>query len=388
MPKVIKRTIQHELMESAKAYPVTTILGPRQSGKTTLAKLTFPEKPYVNMEAPDVRKFSQEDPRRFLAQFPDGAILDEVQRTPEILSYIQVFVDEKKQNNLFILTGSHQLELQQEITQSLAGRTGILHLYPLSMTEIDQVYTSLSVDERLFLGGYPRIFEHNLQPHRFYRDYVQTYLERDLRQIVNVKDLDQFQRFIYLCASRVGQLIEYTHFANDLGISRHTVKEWLSVLKASFITWTLPPYFENFGKQIIKSPKLYFTDVGLLCYLLGAQESQHIAQHPLRGQIFENYVLLELIKARVNAGIEPRVFYFRDKQQNEIDIIIQTGTGLDAIEVKSSQTFHPHFLKTVKKFNDIASKKLVRGYVVYCGEHQQMIDDIQVLNYHNILQID
>lgn len=388
MSQLITRIMQTELRSCAQSYPVTTLLGPRQSGKTTLAKTTFPDKPYVNLEAPDQRDFALSDPRRFLNQFPQGAILDEIQRTPELLSYIQVMVDEEKKNGLFILTGSHQLELQQEVSQSLAGRTGILHLHPLSLLEIKNSGRQYSLDDYLFNGGYPRIYEYNLQPARFYRDYVQTYLERDLKQIFAVKDLDQFQRFMYLCAARVGSTIDYTSMANDLGISRHTLKEWISVLKASFITFTLPPYFENFGKQIIKSSKLYFNDTGLLCHLLGIQEKIQLNRHPLRGQIFENFVITELIKQQENLGKKPLLFFYRDKHQNEVDIIWQKGHKLIAIEIKSSQTFNLAFLKGVKKFRQLAIHHETQGIVLYSGKIEQVIDDIEVINYEHIDRLD
>ncbi|PHQ78536.1 MAG: AAA family ATPase [Coxiella sp. (in: Bacteria)] len=377
-----------ELLESSRSYPIVTILGPRQSGKTTLAKLTFPGKAYVSLEAPDERQFAITDPRRFLERFAEGAILDEIQRTPELLSYLQTIVDEQNQNGRFVLTGSHQLELQQSITQSLAGRTGMLHLYPLSLSELKTISNQFSLDEQMMHGGYPRIYEHHITPLRFYRDYTQTYLERDLKQITQVKDLDQFQRFLYLCAARVGCLIDYTSLANELGISRHTIKHWISVLKASFIITTLPPYFENFGKQIIKSSKLYFTDVGLLCYLLGIQETIQLERHPLRGEIFENLVLLELIKNDVNRGIEPRLFFYRDSQQNEVDIIKPKGNDLIAIEIKSSQTFNKGFLKPMGKFKALAKNRKVQGVIIYSGQQEQMINDVQLLNYQHTKKID
>lgn len=387
MNHVIKREIMPELLESSRSYPIVTILGPRQSGKTTLSRLTFPSKTYVNLEAPDERQFAITDPRRFLERFTDGAILDEIQRVPELLSYLQTLVDEQKQNGKFILTGSHQLELQESITQSLAGRTGMLHLYPLSLSELNTVTHGLSLDEKMMYGGYPRIYEHHIAPLRFYRDYTQTYLERDLKQITHVKDLDQFQRFLYLLAARVGCLIDYTSLANDLGISRHTVKQWISVLKASFIITTLPPYFENFGKQIIKSSKLYFTDVGLLCYLLGIQETIQIERHPLRGAVFENLVLLELMKNDVNRGIEPRLFFYRDNHKNEVDIIKPEGNNIIAIEIKSSQTFNKSFLGTVEKFKTLAKNKNIKGAVIYSGAQEQIVHNIHVLNYQNSKEI-
>ena len=387
MPELFQRQIKKELITSSQSYPVVTILGPRQSGKTTLAKLTFPDKPYVNLETPDERELALTDPKRFLAQFPEGAIFDEIQRVPQLLSYIQAWVDEKKQPRQYILTGSHQLELQQEVSQSLAGRTGVLHLYPLSLYELQSIRGKYSIDEQLIYGGYPRIYEYDLAPLRFYRDYVQTYLERDLKQIINVKDLDQFRRFMYLCAARVGTLLDYTSFANDLGISRHTVKQWFSVLKASFIIFTLPPYFENFGKQIIKSSKIYFSDVGLLCYLLGVENAVQIARHPLRGLVFENLILTEYMKHRLNRGMDPRMFFYRDNNRNEVDLIVPTGSELLAIEIKSAETFNKQFLKSLYKFNTMVTKQTVQPYLIYAGQQEQTVNEIQLLNYLHLDQL-
>ncbi|MCB1827567.1 MAG: ATP-binding protein, partial [Coxiellaceae bacterium] len=324
----LERNILHELYETAESYPVTTIIGPRQSGKTTLAKAAFPQKPYVNLEAPDQRELALQDPRHFLEKYPDGAIFDEIQRTPELLSYIQTIVDEKEEHGLFILTGSHQLSLQEGISQSLAGRTGMLHLLPLSLSEIKTKVRNFSLEEQLFYGGYPKIYKQNISPQRFYRDYVQTYLERDVKQISHIKDLDQFRRFLQLCASRAGSLLDYTSLSNELGIARSTAKEWLSVLQASFILNTLPPYFENFGKRITKSPKIYFNDVGLLCYLLGIQEPEQIETHPLRGMLFENLVYTELKKLHYNRGKEANFYFYRDSNQIEIDLMYQQGSDL------------------------------------------------------------
>ncbi len=380
----LKRSIQSEFLESARSYPVVTIIGPRQSGKTTLAKTTFANKAYVNLEIPEERALATSDPKRFLRQFPDGAILDEIQRVPQLLSYIQAIVDGQEKNGLFILTGSHQLELQQEITQSLAGRTGMLKLLPLSLAELRSTQAHFSLEQQIYYGGYPRIYKNNISPKRFYRDYVQTYVERDVKKIINIKDLDQFQRLLNLCAARVGQVIDYTSMANELGIARDTVKSWLSVLKASFLITTLPPYFENFGKRIIKTPKLYFTDVGLVSYLLGIQEFAQIARHPLRGQLFENLVLLELMKLHYNRGDNTQFYYYRDNHQNEIDILFQQGLHLNAVEIKSTETFNKNLLKSLKKFEHIAEPTNIKPYLIYAGEREQQVNTHQIIQYLNI----
>ncbi len=383
----IKRTIFQELMDSAGSYPVVTVIGPRQSGKTTLVRMAFPNKTYVSLENPDIRSFALEDPRQFLEQYSDGAIIDEIQRVPSLLSYLQEIVDAQDRTGLFILTGSHQLLLQEEITQSLAGRTGILRLLPLSLQELEQIGINHNLDEQLFYGFYPRIYKHSIQPQRFYRDYVQTYIERDVKLMVNIKELNQFQRFLSLCATRIGQLIDYTHLANELGISRHTVKTWLSILKASFIIDMLPPYFENLGKRIIKSSKLYFNDVGLACYLLGIRSAEHILHHPLRGSLFENLVISEITKQRLNKGEESSLYFYRNNNQVEVDLIFQQGLDLIAVEIKSSKTFHKDFLKGLIYFKELAAQYQVKGYLVYSGDHEQKLGDVHVLNYNNVEKI-
>lgn len=341
----INRNIRNEILSCAKSYPVVTVIGPRQSGKTTLVRTVFTNKPYVNLEDPDIRSFVNADPRSFLDKYKDGAIIDEIQRLPELLSYIQVIVDNNDQPGLFILTGSHQLALQENISQSLAGRTGILQLLPFSMQELHQLpdNNELNLDQQILKGFYPRIYKHNIEPQRFYRDYVQTYLERDVKLLVNIKDLDQFQRFISLCATRIGQFIDYTQMANDLGISRHTIKQWISILKASFIIATLPPYFENLGKRITKTSKLYFIDVGLACFLLNISTVEQLEHHPLRGHIFENLIIIEMMKLMLNKGQLPRLYYYRDSNQLEVDLVFQSASYLTAIEIKSARTFHKNF---------------------------------------------
>lgn len=386
--KLLKRQILKEFMLSMKSYPIVTLTGPRQSGKTTLAKAAFPEKIYKNLELPDLRQFAKLDPHAFIDEIKEGAILDEIQRVPELLSYLQAYVDEHPKKGQFVLTGSHQMALNEGVTQSLAGRTGLLHLLPLSLSELAEAKgVSHSLDEQLFYGGYPRIYKEDIEPQRYYRDYVQTYLERDVRQIINVKDLDQFQRFLHLCAARSGQLIDYTSMGNDLGISRIKVKEWISVLQASYLVFSLQPYYDNFGKRIIKSSKLYFTDVGLLCYLLGINNASQVTHHPLRGQLFENLVILELLKSQLNRGEEPRLYFYRDNHQNEIDVLMPRGNELIAIEIKSSKTFHESFLKTLVELQNLIPSQPLKRYLVYAGDYEQKVKGIQVLNYKNIKNI-
>ena len=380
---MFKRELQAEIKDLAKGYPIVTVVGPRQSGKTTLVQQTFPEKMYANLEFPDIRAMAINDPRGFLEQFPNGAILDEIQRAPELLSYIQPLVDKKDQKGMFILTGSHQLELQAAISQSLAGRTALLTLLPLNLAELNVAGFDLSVDEWIFKGGYPRIYKESLDPTKAYRNYFQTYVERDLRQLIQVKDLIQFERFVQVIAGRIGQIINMEEIGGEVGISSHTVKEWISILEASFIVFRLSPYFENFGKRVIKSPKLYFNDVGLATYILGIQNKTQLLRDPLRGHLFENAIILELKKHRLNKGLDPSLFYYRDIQRNEIDIIYKKGHELVPIEIKSSKTYHSEFTVNLRYFQKIAKNRAVKSFLIYAGDFEQRIHTTEILNFKN-----
>lgn len=381
------REIESELKELAKAYPIVTIIGPRQSGKTTLVKHLFPDKAYANLEDPDMRNLADSDPRGFLDNYPNGVILDEIQRVPKLLSYIQVIVDAKEEKGLFILTGSHQLELHQAVSQSLAGRTALLSLLPMSIHELLLANFDYTLDEFMLKGGYPRIYKDNLDPTKAYRNYFQTYVERDLRQLIHIKDLLQFERFIRIAAGRIGQILNLEEIGNEVGVSSHTVKAWISILEASFIIFRLQPYFQNFGKRIIKSPKLFFTDVGLACYLLGIENITQLSRDPLRGHLVENLVVTELVKARFNQGLKHKLYYYRDVQKNEIDIIFEQNHILIPIEVKSSKTYHSEFLKNVQFFQSLVGSRAPNGYVVYAGQIEQKIQNIHLINYKRAKEI-
>ena len=375
------RIITEELEDLARSYPVVTVTGPRQSGKTTLVKNCFPNKPYVNLEAPDTQEFIRKDPRGFLEKYPEGAILDEIQRVPELLSYIQVIIDEKNIKGMFILTGSHQLGLFEAITQSLAGRTALLKLLPLSLRELELAGINLTLEEYIYHGGYPRIFFDNLNPSKAYRNYFQTYLERDLRQLIQVKNLGQFQKFVRMCAGRIGQILNYEGIANDVGVSSKTIKEWISILEASFVIFKLEPYFENFGKRVIKSPKLYFSDVGLATYLLDIENPSQISRDPLKGNLVENLVVLEIIKSRLNKGLDPKLYFFRDAHGHEVDLIFKSASKLVPIEIKTAKTFHKDFLKNLKFFKDLVGEKCENGFLIYSGDQKQKIGDFSILKY-------
>lgn len=380
---MFKRDIETELKELAKQYPIVTVIGPRQSGKTTVVKHAFPKKLYANLEFPDIREMAISDPRGFLEQFPDGAILDEIQRAPQLLSYIQPLVDSRDEKGLFILTGSHQVELQETVSQSLAGRTALLTLLPMTLLELKGAGFDLSINEWLLKGGYPRIYKDGLDPTKAYRNYFQTYVERDLRQIIQVKDLMQFERFIQILAGRIGQIVNMEEVGGEVGISSHTVKQWISILEASFIVFRLPPYFENFGKRTIKSPKIYFNDVGLASYLLGIQNETQITRDPLRGNLFENAIILELKKHRLNLGLGPSLFYYRDVQKNEVDVLFKKGHELIPIEIKSSKTYHSEFTKNLQFFQSIAKERTKEAFLVYAGEAEQKVHSTRILNFKN-----
>lgn len=376
----IKRQIEQEIRDMAASYPVVTLTGPRQCGKTTVIKHIFQHYPYINLEAPDILDEIKADPRRFLRLHKEGVIIDEIQRYPELLSYIQVVVDEEKKLGQFILTGSNQLALSAAVSQSLAGRTALLNLLPLSITEVGNIKNN-EVDHYLFSGFYPRIYEINMPPVKYYRDYVGSYVERDIRQLIHIKDISLFKKCLKLLAGRLGQILNYQSLANEVGVSGHTIKAWLSILEALYIIKLLPPYFENFGKRAIKSPKIFFIDVGLACYLLGIREISQVERDPLRGALFENMVIMEFFKMRYNKGETGDLYFFRDNNQNEIDLVFKQGAQLVPVEIKSSETFQSYFLKGLEKFNEIANNTPPIGFLIYAGEKSMSIRSSHVLNF-------
>lgn len=380
----IERSLLAELRAMMALYPVVTVIGPRQSGKSTLVRQAYPELPYVSLEDPDERWMAVSDPRAFLARFPNGVILDEIQQQPHLLSYIQGIVDAKKQKGLFLLTGSHQLALHAAISQSLAGRTAVLKLLPLSLQELTHQTAGWSMVQHLLAGGYPSVCAQEMPVLKFYRDYIQTYLERDVRTLSHVQDLVAFQQFMRFCAGHTGQVIHYENFSNALGISVTTVKNWLSILEASFIVFRLSPYYEHFGKRIRKAQKLYFFDTGLACYLSNITDVTQLQSHPLRGGLFENLVILEIYKHYLHQGIEPYLYFFRESNENEVDLLIQQGHQFIPIEIKSSQTFHSDFLKGLRYFKKIAKERCRAGFLVYTGTQTQALDTFALVNFKNL----
>jgi len=374
---MIERTITPLLRQLASQYPVITLTGPRQSGKTTLAKSLFAGKPYVSLEDPDIRRFAAEDPRGFLATYQQGAIFDEVQRAPDLASYLQGMVDADPQPGRFILTGSHQFELMTQVSQSLAGRTAVLRLLPFTLAEVQRIKMDHAPDlaQTLLTGFYPRIHDKGLNPAQALADYFATYVERDLRQLAAVQDLQRFERFVRLCAGRTGQLLNLNSLGNDAGVSHVTARAWVDLLQTSYIVHLLPPWFTNSGKRLIKAPKLYFYDVGLACWLLGLRTAEQVARDPLWGSLFENFIVMEAMKDRLNAGESAEMYFYRDSEGNEVDLLLPTGGKMHAIEIKAGATVNPDYFKGLKTFAAHHPSAVSGGGVVFGGTQNQNRND-------------
>lgn len=361
---MILRKAENELKSLARQYKSIAVTGPRQSGKTTLVRKAFPDKQYVNLENPDVRRFALDDPKGFLSTYPDGAILDEVQRTPELFSYLQQILDEKNGKGQFILTGSNNFLLQDNISQSLAGRIGYLFLLPLSIEEISP--ETGQANQLMLKGGYPELYQKEIEIDKYYANYIRTYIERDVRLLKNINDLYVFERFLRLCAGRTGQLLNMSSLANDTGIDVKTVSSWIGVLEASFIVFRLQPYHKNFNKRIVKMPKLYFYDTGLAAALMGIDSASQLDIHPFRGGLFENLVILEFLKRLFNRGKPNNLFFWRDNTGNEIDLLIKHEQRRIPVEIKSGQTITDDFFKGIKYWNKLTQSE--GGYLVYGGD--------------------
>ncbi|USO02680.1 MAG: ATP-binding protein [Alphaproteobacteria bacterium] len=378
---MFKRDIADHIKKLARQFPVITITGPRQSGKTTLAKTLFPDKLYVNLEELGPRQLAKSDPKEFLSFYKDGAIIDEAQYVPELFSYIQVRVDQKDTPGEFILTGSQNFLMMENITQSLAGRVGVVELLPLSYHEIQTEISIASPYELLVKGFYPRIYNANIESSLFYKSYIQTYVERDVRQIKNIENLDTFQKFMKLCAMRVGQLLNVSALALECGVSQNTAKNWLSLLKTSYIAFTLMPHFKNFNKRLVKQPKLYFYDTGLAGALLDVEEIT--PEHNLKGRLFENFVVTELIKTRWNQLKTHNLYFWRDSAGHEVDVVFEAGDELVPIEIKASQTFRQEFFKELNYFKTLSQGS--RSHLVYAGEEDLPKGVVSWRNVQSIL---
>jgi uncharacterized protein len=381
----IPRNAESRLQHFASGYPVVVVTGPRQSGKSTLVRHAFPDHRYVSLEDLDQREFAETDPRGFLNQFNGCAILDEAQRCPALFSYLQTRVDERQQPGEFILTGSQQFGLLSGITQSLAGRAALLTLLPMTYSELQRSgKIGKNLDKILFDGAYPPIFDRGLEPHPWHGNYVRTYLERDVRQLIKVQDLGTFQRFLKLCAGRTGQLLNLSSLANDCGITHNTVKSWVSVLEASYIVHLLPPHHQNFSKRLVKTPKLYFLDTGLATWLLGIQNSEQLATHVQRGALFESWIISELLKARYNAGETSNLYFWRDRSGHEVDLLIDHGTHLSPLEIKSGQTINQDYFKGLNFWRKLTGETAGQAWLVYGGDARQSRSDVTILPWYDI----
>ncbi|MCU0599479.1 MAG: ATP-binding protein [Desulfobacterales bacterium] len=398
---MIPRQLERKIRQTAEQYPVISLTGPRQSGKTTLIREMFPDMQYFSLEDPELRHLAGEDPRGFLAQFKEkGVILDEVQRTPDLFSYIQTRVDEVNRPGQFILSGSQNFLLMKNISQTLAGRCAIFHLLPFSVNELRQVPhplvedigqkipsipepENISLFDLLFTGFYPRIHDKNLDAQEWLKNYTQTYLERDVRDLINIGDLESFRRFMGLCAGRVGQLLNLSSLAADCGITHTTARRWLSVLETSFIATLLRPHYQNFNKRLVKSPKLYFLDTGLLCYLLRIRSPEDLLLHASRGAIFENYVVAEILKRKLHAGQEPDLYFWRDSAGHEIDIIIDLGNRLIPIEVKSGHTIAKDFFDGLNYWKNLSNNPSAPAALIYAGNRSLFQKNTAVYSWWN-----
>ena len=382
---MIERDISPVLRERFRQYPFVTVTGPRQSGKTTLCRNTFPELAYANLEDPTQRAFAESDPRGFIDSLGPSGLIDEVQHVPELLSYLQVIADEAARNSMYVLTGSEQFQLTESITQSLAGRTALLRLLPCSMSERRRFGASEVLNETMFTGSYPRVLDQGLHPPEAFASYVETYVERDVRRLGNVRQLTAFRQFMRLCAGRIGQLLNLTSLASDVGIRHNTARDWFTVLEASFITFQLEPYRSNIRKRLIKSPKLYFYDTGLACYLLGIEHPDQLATHPLRGALFENLVVSEVLKSHYNRGLRPNLSFFRDSNGLECDLLMQQGGEITALEVKAGATISSDYFGPIQRVAKLIPE-VTRSIVVYGGDSKQTRHNVEVLPFLDLAE--
>ena len=381
---MIERTLTTKMISLAQKFQVVTLTGPRQSGKTTLVRAAFSSLPYVSLEEPDIRQIALTDPRGFLSNYPAGAILDEIQNTPELFSYIQRIVDENRQVQ-FILTGSSNFLLMEKISQTLAGRTAVLHLLPFSFNELEPLpeqYESL-----IFKGQYPRIYDRDIAPTDFYPAYIQTYVERDVRLMKNIGDINAFIQFTRLCAGRIGQLLNYAGLASDAGISPNTAKAWLSILESSYILYRLQPYHRNFNKRLVKSSKLYFYDTGVACSLLGLREEDQVQLHYMKGSLFENLILNEFIKRNFNRGENRQPYFWQDNHGKEIDCLLVNGDRVTPVEVKSGKTMSTSYFDNLKYWRSLADLPDDRGYVVYGGDQSMQTSSGTLISWRNLDRI-
>ena len=379
----LHRSIEDVIIEASNYFSVISVTGPRQSGKSTLLKYLFPAKPKYSMKDINVRQFAENDPVAFLRQHPHGMFIDEIQKAPQLLEYIQGIVDDNPDCQ-FLLTGSSNFELLQGLCESLPGRAGVFELLPMTYQETESTMSELPLDEFLYNGLYPAICAKKNKAKLFYPSYVKTYLERDVRDLLKIKDQLQFMRFMKLCAARIGSIFNASELAPQVGVDSKTITHWLSVLQASYLVTLLPPYFENISKRLVKSPKLYFNDPGLACFLLDIESPRQLERDKMRGAIFENYVVMEVIKHRYNRGLLNGVYFYRDSNQNEVDILLKQEGEITAIEVKSSMTYHPSFEKHISKLSEWIKTPVSKKLIVYSGDFENTAGDINLINYRHL----
>ena len=379
----LNRTMEDVIKEASQYFSVISVTGPRQSGKSTLLKHLFPDIPRYSMKDVNVREFAEHDPVAFLHQHPKGMFIDEVQKVPQLLEYIQGIVDDNPDCR-FLLTGSSNFELLHGLCESLPGRAGVYELLPMTYHESESTMSAKPLDEFLYNGLYPAICAEKNKARLFYPSYVKTYLERDVRDLLKIKDQMQFMKFMKLCAARVGSIFNASELAGQIGVDSKTITNWLSVLQASYLVTLLPPYYENISKRLVKSPKLYFNDPGLACYLLDIESPRQLARDKMRGAIFENYVVMEVIKHRYNRGLLNGVYFYRDSNQNEVDILLKEEGEITAIEVKSSMTYHTSFEADISHLSDWIKTPVVKKMVVYTGDFENTTSDIKILNYRHL----
>jgi uncharacterized protein len=379
---MINRDAEKTIKNLLRGFPIVTLTGPRQSGKTTLARAVFKNKSYASLEEPDLRQAAIDDPRSFLARFPNGAVLDEVQRCPDLFSYLQTLVDKDGRMGLYILTGSQQFGLMSGITQSLAGRTAFVELLPFAMQELaGEDKLPPDIDAMLLTGCYPPIYDRALDPANWFGAYVTAYVERDVRQMLKIHELETFQRFVRLCAGRTGQLLNLSSLATECGITHNTARAWISVLEASYLVFLLRPHAVNFNKRLVKMPKLYFYDAGLAAWLIGIRTADQVVTHPLRGNLFETFIISELVKSKLNRGEKPSFFFWRDSNGNEVDLIIEQGTKLMPVEIKSGRTLTRESFSGLEKWIALAGRQAAAPTLIYGGDDSYRQKEIKVVGW-------